>query len=106
MTEFRSDWLDHFTSDTGNYGTAKTDTTPFVSFGSSVVTHVGDKNDECSRCSHVLTGLPETAALGICCRCLTDAEWVDVLARMKQRRERTKTAVAARAAQLRMEQSH
>lgn len=56
----------------------------------------------CERCSRPLL-LPETRMIGRCVRCLTEAEWIDTLARMALRRERTKRAVADRKSQLRMD---
>lgn len=56
----------------------------------------------CERCGEPLR-LPESVQLGVCCRCMTEAEWIDTLARMALRREATKWAVERRKAELRKE---
>jgi hypothetical protein len=56
----------------------------------------------CSECGRPLC-LPESQALGRCIRCQSDGEFMDTLARLAIRRERTAQAVAARIDQLRME---
>ena len=66
-----------------------------------------DRNDKTSEprpgCVHPLT-LPESQALGRCMRCQSEAEFVETLAQLRLRRERTHAAVTARVEQLRMGQ--
>lgn len=57
---------------------------------------------QCAGCGGPLT-LPESQALGRCCRCMSEAEWIDTLASLRLRRERTRQAVAARLGQLGMD---
>ena len=63
---------------------------------------ISEKRHACERCGGPLR-LPESVQLGVCCRCMTEAEWIDTLARMALRREATKRAVERRKAELRKE---
>lgn len=102
MTEFRRRWGGQNPADTMKNTTDKTDKRPFVSSVRSFSEGSASDSPTCERCGGPLR-LPESVQLGVCCRCMTEAEWVDTLARMVLRREATKRAVERRKAELRKE---
>lgn len=101
MPEFQSRWLSEKPRETVKYSFHKTNRRAFE--GS--VERIAEGAEQFSACSHCgrPLRLPESQALRLCGGCQSEAQWIDSLARMALRRERTNAAVAARLQQLRMD---